>query len=72
MRCPCVPFLTCSTQYKTVLDALRGKKDRFTFEDVEISLKPSIMAFITMNPGYPGRAGKYQCICLLRHPLRCL
>jgi len=50
-------FVPCSTQYKTVLDALRAKKERFTFEDVEISLKPSVMAFITMNPGYPGRAG---------------
>jgi hypothetical protein len=38
----------CSTQYKTVLDALRARKERFTFEDVDISLKPSIMAFITM------------------------
>mgnify|MGYP001810912582 CR=1 FL=1 len=26
------------------------------FEDNEIPLKPSVMAFITMNPGYPGRA----------------
>lgn len=46
-----------STQYKTVLDALRARKDRFAFEDVEIALRPSVMAFITMNPGYPGRAG---------------
>lgn len=42
-----------------MLDALRARKDRFLFEDVEISLKPSVMAFITMNPGYPGRAGKH-------------
>lgn len=48
----------CSTQYKTVLDALRGRKARFMFEDVEIALQPSVMAFITMNPGYPGRAGE--------------
>lgn len=33
------------------------------FEDGEISLKPSVMAFITMNPGYPGRAGVW---CLLQ------
>jgi dynein heavy chain, axonemal len=41
----------CSTQYKTVLDALRGKRPTFMFEDVEITLKPTVMAFITMNPG---------------------
>jgi hypothetical protein len=34
-----------------VLDAIRARKDKFTFEDVEISLRFSIMAFITMNPG---------------------
>lgn len=39
-----------------MLDALRSRKERFVFEDVEVALKPSVMAFITMNPGYPGRA----------------
>lgn len=39
-----------------MLDALRARKDRFLFEDSEIALKPSTMMFITMNPGYPGRA----------------
>jgi dynein heavy chain len=46
----------CSTQYKTVLDAIRSRKERFVFEDVEVALRPTVMAFITMNPGYPGRA----------------
>lgn len=41
---------------QTVLDALRARKDRFVFDNVEVTLKPSVMAFITMNPGYPGRA----------------
>ena len=41
---------------QTVLDALRARRERFTFEDVEMRLQPSVMAFITMNPGYPGRA----------------
>ena len=54
---PVAVLSVCSTQYKTVLDALRSRKERFLFEDVEISLKPTVMAFITMNPGYPGRAG---------------
>lgn len=39
-------FTACSTQYKTVLDALRSRKDRFLFEDVEICLKNSVMAFM--------------------------
>ncbi len=34
-----------------VLDAIRARKEKFTFEDVEISLRLSIMASITMNPG---------------------
>lgn len=41
---------------QTVLDALRARKERFVFEETEIPLKPSTMMFITMNPGYPGRA----------------
>ncbi len=41
---PCLA--ASSTQYKTVLDALRSRKDRFLFEDVEICLKNSVMAFM--------------------------
>ena len=41
---------------QTVLDALRARKDRFTFEGNDNALRNSVMAFITMNPGYPGRA----------------
>jgi hypothetical protein len=66
-----LPAAAPSTQYKTVLDALRGRKERFTFEDVEIGLKPSVMAFITMNPGYPGRAGALlSTVCMYRHVVR--
>ena len=46
----------CSTQYKSVLDALRARAETFVFEGVETRLKPNAMAFITMNPGYAGRA----------------
>ena len=41
---------------QTVLDALRARKQKFLFEGTSISLQSSVMAFITMNPGYPGRA----------------
>lgn len=58
-----------STQYKTVLDALRGRKERFLFEDVDIALKPSVMAFITMNPGYPGRAELPESLKALFRPV---
>ena len=45
-----------STQYKTILDAIRGNKARFLFEEEEIVLnkEPYCCAFITMNPGYAG------------------
>ena len=39
-----------------MLDALRARKERCVLEDAEIALRPSAMMFITMNPGYPGRA----------------
>lgn len=59
----------CSTQYKTVLDALRGRKERFIFEEVEIPLSASVMAFITMNPGYPGRAELPESLKALFRPV---
>lgn len=47
---PCIlfagPVAGRSTQYKTVLDALRSRKERFLFEDVEIGLRTSVMAFM--------------------------
>lgn len=47
---------TVCVDLQTVLDALRARKERFVFEDIEVTLKSTVMAFITMNPGYPGRA----------------
>ena len=46
-----------SSQWKTVLDAIRVRRPRFVFEDEEISLSIDTLccAFITMNPGYGGR-----------------
>eukprot|EP00201_Polytomella_parva_P017476 CAMPEP_0175071536 /NCGR_PEP_ID=MMETSP0052_2-20121109/19298_1 /TAXON_ID=51329 ORGANISM="Polytomella parva, Strain SAG 63-3" /NCGR_SAMPLE_ID=MMETSP0052_2 /ASSEMBLY_ACC=CAM_ASM_000194 /LENGTH=4543 /DNA_ID=CAMNT_0016338719 /DNA_START=12 /DNA_END=13643 /DNA_ORIENTATION=- len=68
-RIPVAVLSVCSTQYKTVLDAIRAKKERFVFEDVEISLKSTIMAFITMNPGYPGRAELPESLKALFRPV---
>ena len=47
----------CSVQYKAVLDGQLIKADKFTYDGVEYSLHPlGCMSFITMNPGYLGRA----------------
>jgi dynein heavy chain, axonemal len=55
-------------ELQTVLDALRSRKERFVFEDTEIPIQPSVMAFITMNPGYIGRAELPESlkVCLSR------
>ncbi|KAK9866454.1 hypothetical protein WJX84_011662 [Apatococcus fuscideae] len=68
-RIPVAVLSVCSTQYKTVLDAIRARKERFVFEDNEISLKSTVMAFITMNPGYPGRAELPESLKALFRPV---
>ncbi|NXH09440.1 DYH9 protein, partial [Bucco capensis] len=45
-----------AVQVKSVQDAIREKKKCFHFLGEEISLVPSVGIFITMNPGYAGRA----------------
>eukprot|EP00927_Polykrikos_kofoidii_P041032 TRINITY_DN34968_c0_g2_i1.p1 TRINITY_DN34968_c0_g2~~TRINITY_DN34968_c0_g2_i1.p1 ORF type:complete len:3218 (+),score=730.51 TRINITY_DN34968_c0_g2_i1:1253-9655(+) len=44
-----------STQYKTILDAIRAGNPMFVFADEEIRLITTNGAYITMNPGYAGR-----------------
>ncbi|XP_057572498.1 dynein axonemal heavy chain 9 [Hippopotamus amphibius kiboko] len=44
-----------AVQVKSIQDAVRDKKQRFSFLGEEISLNPSVGIFITMNPGYAGR-----------------
>uniref|UniRef100_A0AAQ5YU21 Dynein axonemal heavy chain 17 n=1 Tax=Amphiprion ocellaris TaxID=80972 RepID=A0AAQ5YU21_AMPOC len=44
-----------AVQVKSIQDAIRDKKPRFSFMGEEVSLCPSVGIFITMNPGYAGR-----------------
>ena len=59
-----------STQYKTILDAIRGKKERFDFEEENIPLNasPYCCSFITMNPGYAGRTELPESVKALFRP----
>lgn len=45
-----------ATQFKSILDAIRAQKKEFNFQNEIIPLIPTCGAFITMNPGYKGRA----------------
>uniref|UniRef100_UPI00398F1A35 dynein axonemal heavy chain 11 n=1 Tax=Pristiophorus japonicus TaxID=55135 RepID=UPI00398F1A35 len=45
-----------AVQVKTIQDAIRNKKKRFYFLGEVIELKSSVGIFITLNPGYAGRA----------------
>ncbi|XP_054265094.1 dynein beta chain, ciliary-like [Macrosteles quadrilineatus] len=45
-----------AVQVKCVLDAIKAKKTKFNFLGELIALVPTVGMFITMNPGYAGRA----------------
>jgi dynein heavy chain len=59
----------CSVQFKSVTDAIKAGKTRFTIQGDEISLDPSCGAFITMNPGYLGRSELPEGLKALFRPI---
>ncbi|XP_075250106.1 dynein beta chain, ciliary-like isoform X2 [Convolutriloba macropyga] len=45
-----------ATQVRSIQDGIRDKKPKFSYMGEIISLEPTVGLFITMNPGYAGRA----------------
>lgn len=59
----------CTVQFKSVTDAIKMGRTRFTLQDDELSLDPTCGAFITMNPGYLGRAELPEGLKALFRPI---
>ena len=59
----------CSTQYKVVLDGIRAGLPTFVFDDEEVQIWKTCMAFITMNPGYAGRTELPESLKALFRPV---
>lgn len=59
----------CSVQFKAVTDAIKENREEFTIEGESLTLDPTCGVFITMNPGYLGRAELPEGLKALFRPI---